>query len=84
MCLLNSKVATRYDEEQQNICKTQLVYKKCLYTTPHMDIIVRNESIEGLKWGPMEGTCSMAVPTMSTRNRTSALQMPSIHQERQS
>ena len=29
--------------------------------------------------GPTEGACSMAVPAMSTRPRTSALQMPSTH-----
>ena len=28
---------------------------------------------------PTEGACSMAVPTMSTTPRTSALQMPSTH-----
>ena len=29
------------------------------------------------KRGPTEGTCSMAVPAMSTRPRTGALRMPS-------
>ena len=29
--------------------------------------------------GPSEGACSMAVPAMSTRLRTSALRMPSTH-----
>ena len=28
---------------------------------------------------PTEGACSMAVPAMSTRPRTSALRMPSTH-----
>ena len=31
------------------------------------------------EWGPTEGACSMAVPAMSTRPRTSALRMPSTH-----
>ena len=30
-------------------------------------------------WGPMEGACSLAVPAMSTRPKTSALRMPSTH-----
>ena len=30
-------------------------------------------------WGPTEGSCSMAVPAMSTKPRTSALRMPSTH-----
>ena len=34
--------------------------------------------------GPTEGACSMAVPAMGTRPKTSALRMPSRHQERQS
>ena len=29
--------------------------------------------------GPTEGTCSMAVPAMSTRPRTSALRLPSTN-----
>ena len=29
--------------------------------------------------GPTEGSCSMAVPAMSTRPKTSALRMPSAH-----
>ena len=29
--------------------------------------------------GPTDGACSMAVPAMSTRPRTSALRMPSTH-----
>ena len=29
--------------------------------------------------GPSEGACSMAVPAVSTRPRTSALRMPSTH-----
>ena len=29
--------------------------------------------------GPAEGACSMAVPAMSTRPRTSALRIPSTH-----
>ena len=29
--------------------------------------------------GPTDGACSMAVPSMSTRPRTSALRMPSTH-----
>ena len=31
------------------------------------------------EWGPTEGTCSKAVPAMSTRPMTSALRMPSTH-----
>ena len=30
-------------------------------------------------WGPTEGTCSMEIPDMSIRPRTSALRMPSNH-----
>ena len=30
-------------------------------------------------WGPTEGACSMVVPAMSTKPRTSALRMPSTH-----
>ena len=32
-----------------------------------------------LHWGPTKGACSMAVPGLSTRPRTSALRMPSAH-----
>ena len=32
--------------------------------------------------GPTEGACSMAVPAMSTKLRTSALRMPSTHPNR--
>ena len=33
-----------------------------------------------ISWrGPTEGACSMAVPVMSTRPRTSALRMPPTH-----
>ena len=32
--------------------------------------------------GPTEGVCSMEVPAMSTRPRTSALRMPSTHHNR--
>ena len=34
---------------------------------------------EQCTWGPTEGACSMAVPAMSTRPRTSVLRMTSTH-----
>ena len=37
----------------------------------------KNKTTDGR--GPTEGSCSMAVPAMSTRLRTSALPMPSTH-----
>ena len=35
--------------------------------------------MQNIHWGPTEEACSMAVPTMSTRPRTSTLRMPSTH-----
>ena len=31
------------------------------------------------RWGPKEGACSIAVPVMSNRPRTSAIRMPTTH-----
>ena len=40
---------------------------------------VVSEMMKASGGGPTEGACSMAVPAMSTRPRTSALRMPSTH-----
>ena len=47
------------------------------FVLPDLQFVNAGRGCKG--WGPTEGACSMVVPAMSTRPRTSALLMPSIH-----
>ena len=55
------------------------VLNAALCMTCSLLMLVEDARGDRMEGGPTEGACSMAVPAMSTRPRTSALRMLSTH-----